>query len=310
MTVRVFNDGSGYLTKELNVTIGGAGFSQAENLTLNSPPNIGTITVDDSTFSPADEVDLFPATTRNITCEGVVTEYDGENTVIEARAIFFDNDNSSLLASDDNNYHYSNNSCNIDYSYGTSNEVYVNCSMNIWYYANSWDWNCTINVTDNLTGSGYGSDLTFINPLLALGIDSPVTFGLLNASSVSDELELNVTNYGNIKINLSLSGYGFQENDGNAMNCTLGATKNISIENEKFNLTESTSGNLGVPEFIGNYTNLTSTPTVRSFNLNQRENDAENDASNSTYWRIYLPLGVAGSCEGNIIFGAVKSNEV
>jgi len=29
-----------------------------------------------------------------------------------------------------------------------------------------------------------------------------------------------------------------------------------------------------------------------------------NDAINSTYWRIYVPLGVAGTCQGNIVFGA------
>lgn len=310
LTVKVFDDGSGYLSEEKNVTVGGTGFSLVENITLNSPPSVGTVTVDDFILSPANEIDLLPATTKKIICEAVVTEYDGENGIINANAIFFDNENSSLEEDNDNNEHYTNNSCDINYSYGNSEEVYVNCSLDIWYYANSWDWNCTLNVTDNLTTKGFGSDLSFINPLLALGIDSPVSFGKIDMSYVSDELKLNVTNYGNVKINLSLSGYGFNEGDGNAMNCTMGTTKNISIENEKFNLTDSTTGSLTYAQFIGNYTNLTSYPVTKEFNLDYRINDDLNDANKTTYWRMHIPRGVSGTCEGNIIFGAVQSNEV
>lgn len=310
VTLKMFNDGSGYSSQEVNVTVGSYGFTLVSNISINSPPSIGTITVDDFILSPLNEIDLIPAITKNVTCGGVITEYDGENSIINASAFFFDNSNSSLLDSDDNNYHYTNSSCDIDYSYGTSNEVYVNCSFDVWYYANSWDWNCTINITDNFSTSSLGSDLTFINPLLALGLNSPVSFGEINALEVSNELELNVTNYGNVRINLSLSGYGFQENDGNAMNCTIGTTKNISIENEKFNLTSSTQGSLNLGQFIGNYTNLTSSPVVKKFNLDYRKNDTQNKAINSTYWRMYLPTGVSGTCEGNIVFGAVQANEV
>ena len=32
-----------------------------------------------------------------------------------------------------------------------------------------------------------------------------------------------------------------------------------------------------------------------------------NEAQNRTYWRIYVPLGVAGTCQGNIVFGGRKS---
>ncbi len=310
LTLRIFNNGNGYLSGEKNVTVGQFGFTEVDNITINSPPKIGTITVDDFTLSPPNEIDLLPATTKKITCEGIITEYDGENTLTNVNAIFFDNSNSSLFDFNDNNLHYTNNSCDLNYSYGNSNEVYANCSFNIWYYANSWDWNCTLNASDNLSSTSLGSDLTFINPLLGLGLNSPVSFGEINALEVSEELELNVTNYGNVKINLSLSGYGFQEGDGNAMNCSLGPVKNISIENEKFNLTKSTPGNLNIGQFVGNYTNLTSSPVIKKFNLEYRRNDTETKAINSTYWRIYLPTGVSGTCQGNIIFGAVQANEV
>lgn len=97
------------------------------------------------------------------------------------------------------------------------------------------------------------------------------------------------------------------EGDGLSMNCTLGSVGNISINYERYNLTSSIAGDLSLGDFEANYSNLTSTSVVREFNLNYRQNDAVNEAINSTYWRIYVPTGVAGSCSGNIIFGATQS---
>ena len=135
--------------------------------------------------------------------------------------------------------HYTNNTCTITQE-GTYTD-WINCSFNVWYYANPGTWNCTINVTDTLYKSGYGSDIFNISSLLALGLPDFIYYGLVNALDVSGENVSNVTNYGNVKVNLSLSGYGFRLNDGNAMNCTIGAIKNISIANEKYNLTTSQS---------------------------------------------------------------------
>ena len=118
----------------------------------------------------------------------------------------------------------------------------------------------------------------------------------------------NVTNMGNVALNLSLSGYAVTEGDGLAMNCSLGNVQNISIEYEKYNLTETTAGPLTLSEFEDNYINLTDSPVVNEFNLTQRINDDEDDTAKETYWRIYVPKGIAGSCTGNIIFGATQAN--
>ena len=110
-----------------------------------------------------------------------------------------------------------------------------------------------------------------------------------------------------MKINLSLSGYARSVNDGNAMNCSLGATNNISIMYEKYNLT-STNIVTNLAQFeSGNYTNLTSAVAVKRFDLDYRRNDTVNEAINSTYFRIYVPVGVAGTCTGNIVFGATRA---
>jgi len=124
---------------------------------------------------------------------------------------------------------------------------------------------------------------------------------------LTDESAIEVINYGNVKINLSLSGYAFEENDGYAMNCSEGDIRNISIENEKYNLTQSNVGDISLTEFESKYKNLTSYPVVNEFNLDYRNDDLTNNAINSTYWRIYVPSGISGNCQGNIVFGAVQA---
>lgn len=308
LTLKVINNGDNYISEEKNVTVGGFGYDVVGNITLNSPPNITEVYVEDDLTFPENEIDLIPAETKEIQCVAVITEYDGESSLTNASAVFFDNVNSYFNELDDNNSHYTNNSCEINYAYGNQYEAEVVCTFNILYYSNSEDWNCTIAIQDNLSIISKAGDITFINPLLALGVDSVINFDLFGGEEVTRESEVNVTNYGNVKINLSLSGYAFQENDGYAMNCTFeGETSNISIEYEKFNLTHSNPGALSLSDFEIRYVNLTSSPQVKKFDLDYRKEDSQNEAINSTYWRIYVPSQVSGECQGNIIFGAVRA---
>jgi hypothetical protein len=306
LSVRIINNGDNYLSDNRNVTVNGFGYDVVDNITLNSPPNISSVNVDDELTIPQNEINLIPADVKQIFCNATITEYDGENSLVNASGRFFDNVLSTYGSSNDNNNHYENNSCNINYSYGNSYEAEISCKFEVWYYANSQNWNCTIDVNDNLSIHSRKGDITLINPLLALGLDSIVTFDL-QFGDITNEEEINVTNYGNIKINLSLSGYGFTENDGNAMNCTEGTTGNISINYEKFNLTLSNSGLINITQFENKYTNITSYPDVKKFNLDYRKNDLSNEAINATYWRIYAPPEASGDCQGNIVFGAVQA---
>ncbi len=261
-------------------------------------PELSNVTIQNNDSSLA----LIPNSTKLVFCSALVTDYNGWDDVDQAIGVFFDFANSTYGSADDNNLHYTNSSCTITQE-GTYTD-WINCSFNVWYYANPGTWNCTIRVNDSYNKLGYGSDTIITSSLLGLGLPDYIDYGEVNATEVSLENVSNVTNYGNVKINLSLSGYGFTLNDGNAMNCSLGAIKNISVQHEKYNLTNSNPGVIDLPQFIANYTNLTSAPVVRTFNLEYRQNDAVNDAINATYWRIYVPLGVAGTCQGNIVFGA------
>ncbi len=285
--------------KQVFAAVGSPNVTVKTNLTVgNVFPEVSNVTIENNASTLA----LTPNSTRTIYCSGLVTDYNGWEDIDNATATFFHIVNSSYVDTNDNNIHYTNYSCSITQN-GTYT-VWANCSLDIWYYANPGTWNCTLRAEDKKNKEGYGSDTINISSLLALGLPDFIYYGEVNATEVSLENLSNVTNYGNVKINLSLSGYGFSPNDGNAMNCTLGVLKNISVQHEKYNLTTSNSGILDLPQFIANYTNLTSSPVVKRFDLEYRQNDAFNEAVNSTYWRIYVPLGVAGTCEGNIVFGA------
>ncbi|PIN89793.1 hypothetical protein COU60_02770 [Candidatus Pacearchaeota archaeon CG10_big_fil_rev_8_21_14_0_10_34_76] len=289
-----------FVTAEVgeNATVGT--FLQIENVF----PEIISIEINDG-----GDVDLVANSTVEVLVSVVARDYNGDGDIRNISLVFFDQINSTLGSTDDSNNHYVNTTCGIDTAYGDAYTVQSNCTVNLWYFAYNSTWNATVTVGDESLYNTTGSGVTVVNSLLSLGLPSSIDYGSVNSTFVSGEQFANVTNFGNVLLNLSLSGYGAVENDGLAMNCTLGSIQNISAEHEKYNLTESNPGELDFDTFSANYLNLTSSPVIRGFDLASRENDTVNEAIKSTYWRIYVPLGVAGSCSGNIVFGAVQEAE-
>lgn len=293
--VRLLYDG-----QEVNLTVTKAGYDIAPNITLNSKPNITFIVVDDSIASPSGQIDLIAAFTRIVTCEAVVEEYDG-NPLQNILSEFY---LSSQGDSDDNNYHYTNSTCFVNASYGNENQSKIDCDFEVWYYANPGMWTCFLNIEDNLSFSGNSTNTTTVNTLLSVGVQDIIDFSHVDTKKVSDEIEVNVTNYGNIRTNLSLAGYANAQGDGLAMNCTFGS---ISIEHQKYNLTSSNPGALDLGDADSIYVNMSSQTAIKKFDLDYKTQE-EVDAANSTYWRIYVPLEVAGNCQGNIVFGASQDS--
>ncbi len=281
----------------------------ANNVTVGTLLQVGNVYPEIINFTYPISLSLTPNGTSNLEIIVIARDYNNDTDIQNLTLTFFDNSASSLGAADDNNVHYTNNSCSINYSYGDQYDVSANCTIPIWYYANNATWNATILVTDNATLTDSNSTLISISTLLALGLPDSIDYGIVNATSVSAQQIANVTNFGNTIFNLTLKGYGSTPNDNLSMNCTLGSNKNISINYEKYNLTASNDSALSLVQFEGIYLNLTSSSVTKTFNLPQRQNDTlvYVDETNATYWRIYVPKGVAGTCSGNIVFGAVQS---
>jgi hypothetical protein len=269
----------------------------------NVYPEVVNVTID----YDATSIDLTPNSTKLVTITAIVRDYNGETDLSNGTVEFFDSVVSSYGTSDDNNTHYTNKSCAIDLSYGDSVLASVNCTLSVWYNANNATWNATFRINDTYNYADLGSKNIKVNALLAIGLPDAIDYGTVNATNVSSEQIANVTNYGNQLLNLTLEGYAVNRSDRWAMNCSLGTLKNISIYYEKYNLTGSVAGDLNLPQFEAGYTNLTNASVTKAFLLNYQQIEGVNEAINSTYWRIYVPKGVAGSCSGNIIFGATRA---
>ncbi|HLD55159.1 MAG TPA: hypothetical protein VJB35_02755 [Candidatus Nanoarchaeia archaeon] len=306
LKIKVFDTGGGYLSKNISVIVTGAGFDLANNLTLNSPPIILSLNVDDDLTYPINQIDLFAASTRDVICEAIIEEYDGDS-LFNVIAEFFGETSSFYGDSDDNNTHYTNNSCYVNDSYGTENQSQILCGFEVEYYANSENWVCNFTIEDNYSVSSDESNSTFINQLLSIEVNSFFDFGYVNSQAVSNESVMNITNMGNTKINISFLGYAINEGDGFAMNCSDDG--NLSIDLLKYNLTASTFGELTFGEFNNYYLNLTGSSAIKNTGLNFRQNDLLNEAVNSTYWRIYVPNGITGDCQGNIVVSATLGEE-
>lgn len=256
---------------------------------------------------------LTPNETTIVSCVAVLRDYNGDADIVGVNATFYDSVEATVDSSDDNNDHYTNSSCDLIADTGGFNgfvddpyHSIANCTFEIEYYANANDWVCSVTVNDSMAWTDTKWNTEAISPLLALGVPDIINYSTVNATFVSDEQLANITNLGNTQINLSLEGYGVTQGDGLAMNCTLGNVGTISIENEKYNLTAATAGDLTLAQTENFYENLTTTPVVRTLELASRTNDAINDAYHGTFWRIYVPRGVAGTCNGTIIFGATQ----
>jgi hypothetical protein len=288
-----------------------------DNVTVITQLDIGNVYPEVSVVSLQNDqatVSLTPANTTKITCEALVIDYNGDSDINSVNATFFDTVASSPGDTDDNNYHYTNSSCSVEPNFGSWNghtdDAYTslaNCTFEVEYYANPQTWNCSATVSDKFGWTDNKDDSITVSELLALGLPDTIYYGEVNATYVSDENITNVTNYGNVALNLSLEGYAQTKGDGYAMNCSLGSSGYIDVNYEKYNLSSSTLGEISLTEFESTYENLTSSSIVKSFNLASRQNDISNEAIGQTYWRIYVPLGVAGTCQGNIIFGATQA---
>lgn len=228
-------------------------------------------------------------------CNATVEEPNNITDIANVNATFFQ-ESTGHLAPDDNNDHYTNTSC---ISVGNSTfEANYTCSFGTTYYANNGTWKCNITVEDNREAVSDANTSTIINELLAVEITpSILDYGQLFTTNITqNDSNLTVTNLGNIDFNISVDGYGVEDGDGLAMNCTKGT---IPLSNQRYATNVSTN--------FAEMTSLSDTPTsITNFTLPQRIDDSQFDASrNNTYWKLEIPSGIRGVCNGTIIFRTV-----
>lgn len=278
----------------------------------NTEPNITFVVVDDDTASPASQIDLTPFGVTVVTCNATIFEYNGVNDINanKTNGTFYIQSIGSLAAPDNNSL-YRNESCG-RCTQNSATNISCDCRFAVQYYANdSSTWRCNMTITDkggtqvsgselNLSSSGVSNTVT-INKLLAINTSTLIDYGNLSVTQTSSEIRNNVTNAGNINLNLTLRGYGgTNESIGQnvTMMCDLG---NISFGSQRYMV-----GNAGTA--FANMVNLTNQTVNTNFTFPSRVDDANFGADrNSTFWRLQVPLSVGGICNGTIIFGAVDA---
>ena len=236
-----------------------------------------------------------------VNCTGQVYDINGWNDITSVNASIYDTsygyDDDPNTA--DNNYRYFNQSCNCT-SIDTLNAS-CSCLFSVQYYANNGTWQCNMTVADSYGVTSIRNSSNFdIEALTAIDVPSLLDFGNLSVGEESDYIPINVSNYGNVQINVSVRGWGGTDPysptvDDIGLICQTG---NISTTSEKYALNSSVVYDL--------MTNLTNTSTrIPNLNLAIRTNDTvpTNDV-NTTYWKLKIPLSVFGVCNGTIEFKA------
>lgn len=245
---------------------------------LAAAPTVGTVTV-------TDPIDLSAGSTKAITCNATFSDADGWANVSSVNATLWDVAASAEGNADDSNDHYTNASCSIGTNTSES-DAPATCTFDLQYYANNGTWTCKIRAYD-AAASGTNQTNTTINTLLALNIPSTINFGTMSLGDTSTnttENETSVENYGNVLIDVDLSG--------DDMSCSSGT---IPVGNIKYSDTDNTA--------YASMTALTTSATTLNLNVAQRTNGV---STKTTYWKIQIPsTGVGGSCTNTITFTAV-----
>jgi len=263
------------------------GSSDVLNLTIKITPNIDSLSVFDA-FSPAGLTILNAGSIRFVNCSVVASDPEGSSDIVNVSAKFYYSGNKSS-ESDDNNTHYTNSSCLL--SNTTLINRTFNCGFNVQYYATNGTWYCNATVTNNYSDSFTLENSTSIQPLYAINVTDGIDFGQAASGTPSLNITANVTNFGNMIINMTVQGYTLVIGDNVGMNCTDGT--NITITRIKFS-----------PSPSSNYAQKTAmSGSTQQLSLQIKKPINSTSIVNSTYWQIDPDPGIVNRiCTGFILF--------
>ncbi|MFH2020358.1 MAG: hypothetical protein ABIJ34_03025 [archaeon] len=250
----------------------------------NSAPQITAVAID----SP---INLNSYNTKTVYCN--LSLYDYDNDTVDVKGILYLYGQTLPNNTNDGNNHYTNTSC----SRIGNQDIYMNytCGFDVQYFANNaTQWLCNLTVSDGgkinaSNNTGYAT----INPLVAIKMDPILDYGQLESGDTSNDTIANITNAGNRDANISVKGYGAAENDNLAFVCTYGT---IALNYEKYFRTNGTA-------YVSMNVLTISNAMLDNYWVPQRVSETA-ESVNSTYWKIFIPAGAGGVCNGKILFTA------
>jgi hypothetical protein len=269
----------------------------------NTEPVMGQVVIS----SP---IDLTPGNTTIVNCTSYVWDYNGWLDIMPLNATFYHYYESTNYGADDNNNHYSNKTCKCYQVDASPTNASCECTFKVWYYASNGTWMCNFTVRDKggtatplrkINNTASLNSTGEINPVLGINTQDTIDFGNLSVTETSGYVRANITNWGNVPINISVRGFGGTDETwpdvGNySMLCEFGG--NISVGYQRYSISNTT--------VFASMINLTNTTTlIEPWSLPVRTNDtAYGKDRNVTYWKLNVPLSVGGMCNGTVIFSA------
>ena len=244
-----------------------------------------------STDLPANVV-LNAGSTKVIACNISIDDLDGAVDIIEANATLYYHRNASL-AQDHPSARYSNDSCAV-IGTGTVQKNFT-CSFEIQYFAPNGTWYCEMKARDGVGMFVLARPNLTIDPLYALNVtNTSLDFGSLVNGQVSSNLTENVTNVGNMRINITALGYGTVLGDGNAFACS---GLNMSVDTVRF-----------APNATATYAQKERLNwSYKQLRISIARQDAlGSPPDNISYWQAQVPANFTGQglCNGTIVFQA------
>lgn len=263
------------------------------------------VEVDNSPIGLVTEGTVWVQCNATLFADPVAAPGDQGTFGIKVNATIYDNNTVAADSADNYRNHYTNQSCEI-----VSNSTYLintTCGFEVNYNAiNGSNWVCNLtasDIYDDATNVNTSSNNTIsqfeVSQLLSIAV-SNVSFR--NSSLGTDialgdnssEALLNITNYGNIPVNLTVkSGFDY------AMNCSRGEILNNSLL--RYNVTDITTS---LEMFRGiNLTNVNA--MVPELTVLPQSIDLQKSVFNIS-WVLGIPTtGVGGQCNGSVDVTAV-----
>ncbi|MBU1974953.1 MAG: hypothetical protein KKG59_00960 [Nanoarchaeota archaeon] len=258
--------------------------------------------ITDIEINYGDVINLTEGSHYQVLCNATIVNYNGLGDFSMVNATLFRTNGSSgtnfgLFQAEDNNSNYQMANCSYDMTLDTFTYGW-NCTFNVSYHAFNGSWNCTVFANNSLNTPVNATNSSEIIPLFAINVTDVVDLGDLSVYQTSGVHSVNVTNWGNMPINLTLWGYGGEDNATGynlSFMCPDGAGTNISIGYMRWELRDDNGW--------VNMTNLTIGPILID-NVTIEKQSTDVNIWNTTYWRLYVPPNPFGACNGTLVYEA------
>jgi hypothetical protein len=291
--------GINYQVRAYGIDLAGnqGSFSIASNITMNNSQlvNITFIYADDNVDVPINEIDLIAGDFKTMFCNISASDPVDYN-LLSANATLYDG-KINFTSLTDNRSTYTDPNCTRTYGAGTDAQFL--CSFNVSYYSPNGTWYCRGYVKNAYT-SNFMEDNFTINQLFALNISSEVIdYQNVPTAQTSSDVAVNITNLGNVPINISVYGFGGENESAGANLSMICEINNINISFQKFSTT--------VAPYDSKST-LASTPVETGLTIQPKANSTDY-TYNTTYWQLAVPPSslTFGQCNGSVVFMATAS---